>query len=329
MKVKSRTFAKQTDVSTDVRLSHLKIVFFTLNLHRRRSAWRAPRTRRRTRSTAASSASCATPRTRSARCSANNSCASEKRCVRCEKKKPCKTRIQDIVEGGGVMRGYEPHFREVTQAWRRKYCKRWIGWVGVGALTTRLSWIRAWLSAKPKRCTSCRTDTPPPPETNSVVFFWLSNSFTLFVCSRGSEVFEHERIQLISPILSCCLPDPSTTRRAPSAIIVVHMHFSVNTTIEIHETHSWCAVTLACVCAGARGVALGSHFASVNSVGNGSLGSSLGRPLCVTPLCCSFHTDQTRAPALYLVWPPSHPPPRVNPLADPRDRPFPSQRGFG
>ncbi len=38
------------------------------------------------------------------------------------------------------------------------------------------------------------------------------------------------------------------------AIMVAHMYFSVNTTIHIYETHFWCAETLACVCAGARGV---------------------------------------------------------------------------
>ncbi len=31
---------------------------------------------------------------------------------------------------------------------------------------------------------------------------------------------------------------------------MAHMHLSMNTTIDTHETHSWCAVTLACVCAG-------------------------------------------------------------------------------
>ncbi len=48
--------------------------------------------------------------------------------------------------------------------------------------------------------------------------------------------------------------------------MVAHIHFSVNTTIrDIHETYSWCAVTLACVCAGARGVAQGSFSSSFSS----------------------------------------------------------------
>ncbi len=54
----------------------------------------------------------------------------------------------------------------------------------------------------------------------------------------------------------------------PSAIMA-HMHFSVNTTMDICETHSWCAVTLACVCAGARGVALGLLKHDVHSVVTG------------------------------------------------------------
>ncbi len=44
----------------------------------------------------------------------------------------------------------------------------------------------------------------------------------------------------------------------PSVIMVAHMHFSVNTTIDMRDPFWWCTVTLACVCVGARGVAEGS-----------------------------------------------------------------------
>ena len=69
----------------------------------------------------------------------------------------------------------------------------------------------------------------------------------------------------------------------PSVIMVAHMHLSVNTTIDICETHSWCTVTLACVCTSARSVALGCRYP------NEVISGSLERAKCTAKICFHGH----------------------------------------
>ncbi len=91
------------------------------------------------------------------------------------------------------------------------------------------------------------------------------NSASITQNSQGKVAFLLDAPPVASPLGHTACASASRTMRQrtfwgwnPSAIIVVHMH------LDIRETHSWCAVTLVWVCAGARGVAQGSGRTSEN-----------------------------------------------------------------
>ncbi len=93
----------------------------------------------------------------------------------------------------------------------------------------------------------------------------------------------------------------------PSVIMVVHMHFSVNTTIDIYMCDPfWCAVTLACVFADALGISEGQESTNrtylhiiflFNKFSPGSVHSS-GRcgelqTVCCLVICPEPHSDNS------------------------------------